>query len=239
MLETYYVGAYWLGRRELAAACARRAEDFFRLLAQLDSTWAHWFSLGRTRKQALRRPVEPTAATFEALFAQKKHQLPEHGFTFNTWNGEEHGHATRLNFSCGSSSQHSPDACVFHPPSRDPIAARVLTTPMMTAVLRAMALTWNPDKGVVMSHAHRDIVAPDKLPDVLVGWVTYLSRRRGSVPPLPAPVRVEPVEELGSLIILTPERFTASNPAHLELAANVRARLDQAGLLGPMRPWGA
>lgn len=67
----------------------------------------------------------------------------------------------------------------------------------------------------------------------LAGWVTYLSCRRGTVPPLPAPVRVEPVEELGTLIPLTPERFTAGNPAHVELASQVRQILDQAGLLGP------
>jgi hypothetical protein len=103
----------------------------------------------------------------------------------------------------------------------------------MTQVLRAMALAWEPDRGVVMSDTYRDKFMPDKLPPVLVGWVTYLSRRRGIVPPLPAPVRVEPVEELGTLITLTPERFTVDNPAHVELASQVRLILDQAGLLGP------
>jgi len=88
-----------------------------------------------------------------------------------------------------------------------------------------------------MSHSHREMVRKDgKLPPVLVGWATYLSRRRGPVPPLPAPVRVEPVEDLGTLITLTPERFTAENPAHVELAAHVRALLDQAGLLAPAQP---
>lgn len=84
-----------------------------------------------------------------------------------------------------------------------------------------------------MSHGYLEKFMPDKLPEVLVGWVTYLSRRRGTVPPLPAPVRVQPVEELGTLITLTPERFTVDNPAHVELASQVRQLLDQAGLLGP------
>lgn len=100
-----------------------------------------------------------------------------------------------------------------------------------------MALAWEPDRGVVMSHSHREMLRENgKLPPVLVGWVTYLSRRRGPVPPLPAPVRVEPVEDLGTLITLTPERFTADNPSHVELAAHVRALLDQAGLLAPAQP---
>jgi hypothetical protein len=58
----------------------------------------------------------------------------------------------------------------------------------------------------------------------------YLSRQRGEVPPLPEPVRIEPVEDKGSLVILTPERFTVSNPAHVALADQVRDLLDRAGL---------
>ncbi|MCY1041577.1 Imm52 family immunity protein [Corallococcus sp. bb12-1] len=54
------------------------------------------------------------------------------------------------------------------------------------------------------------------------------------MPPLPAPVRVEPVEALGTLIILTPERFTVTNPEHVALAAQVRKLLDHAGLLQPI-----
>ncbi|MFL5344598.1 MAG: Imm52 family immunity protein, partial [Hyalangium sp.] len=67
-----------------------------------------------------------------------------------------------------------------------------------------------------------------------VGWVTYLSRRRGMVPPLPAPVRIEPVEDKGALIILTPDRLTAGNPDHVELGRRVGKLLDKAGLLQPI-----
>jgi hypothetical protein len=44
-------------------------------------------------------------------------------------------------------------------------------------------------------------------------------------------VRIEPVGELGTLVILTPERFTVSNPEHVELAERVRELLHRAGLL--------
>jgi hypothetical protein len=54
------------------------------------------------------------------------------------------------------------------------------------------------------------------------------------VPPLPPPVQVEPVEDRGSLVILTPERFTASNPEHVALAARVHEVLGHAGLLKPL-----
>ncbi len=52
-------------------------------------------------------------------------------------------------------------------------------------------------------------------------------------------LRIEPVEDKGTLVILTPERFTASNPEHVALAARVHELLDQAGLLRPVQPWPA
>ncbi|ADO71466.1 uncharacterized protein STAUR_3678 [Stigmatella aurantiaca DW4/3-1] len=66
-----------------------------------------------------------------------------------------------------------------------------------------------------------------------VGWMTYISRRRGTVPPPPAPVRIQPVGSLGMLIILTPERFTASDPGHIALGQRVRELLERANLLQP------
>nr|WP_244224411.1 Imm52 family immunity protein [Corallococcus sicarius] len=81
-----------------------------------------------------------------------------------------------------------------------------------------------------MSRTHRDA---DNKADMWLGWVTYLSRQRGTVPPLPAPVRIEPVGDMGSLIILTPERFTVANPAHMALARRVRELLAGAGLMQP------
>jgi hypothetical protein len=67
--------------------------------------------------------------------------------------------------------------------------------------------------------------------DWRMGWVTYVSRRQGRVPPLPAPVRIEPVGEQGTLIILTPELSSAANPEHVALAERVRELLERAGLV--------
>ncbi|MBZ4336691.1 Imm52 family immunity protein, partial [Corallococcus sp. AS-1-12] len=41
----------------------------------------------------------------------------------------------------------------------------------------------------------------------------------------------EPVEDKGTLIILTPERFTVANSEHIALARRVRELLAQAGLM--------
>ncbi|WP_235685915.1 Imm52 family immunity protein [Corallococcus silvisoli] len=66
----------------------------------------------------------------------------------------------------------------------------------------------------------------------------YFADFRGPVPPLPTPVQVERLPDRGTLITLTQERFTASNPAHVALAADVQRRLQDAGMLTPLRPWG-
>ncbi|HSP80260.1 MAG TPA: immunity 52 family protein, partial [Myxococcaceae bacterium] len=107
---------------------------------------------------------------------------------------------------------------------------------IMTEVLRAMVLAWEPECGVATSHAHVEMVTNRPKAGAFVGWVMYFSRQRGTVPPLPAPVRIEPVEDKGTLVILTPERFTASNPEHVALAARVHELLDEAGLLRPLQP---
>jgi hypothetical protein len=64
-----------------------------------------------------------------------------------------------------------------------------------------------------------------------VGWLMYCANRQGRVPPLPAPVRIERVQDKGTLITLTDERFTASNPEHVARAVRVHELLDRAGLL--------
>lgn len=238
--EKYYAGVYWRGRKESSGECAQRAERYFQLLAPLDPSWAHWFKQAESLEKSLASRVVPAASTFEELFERKEHRLMD-GYMMSLWNGEHSGStaqfsdATMTNFSCGHASRFTPNVCVLNPPipSGSLMSERIVSAWTMAQVLRAMALAWEPDRGLIMSETYRDQFWPDTLPPVLVGWVTYLSRRRGTVPPLPAPVLVEPVENLGTLITLTPERFTVDNPAHVELAHQVRQILEQAGLLGP------
>jgi hypothetical protein len=114
------------------------------------------------------------------------------------------------------------------------VAERLLREPMHIQALRAMIESWEPAWGVVTSNGLRDMVSESGTVGTFVGWITYFSKTRGPIPPLPAPVRVEPVGDKGTLIILTPERCTASNPEHVALAAQVRDILGEAELLKPV-----
>ncbi len=239
MKETYYAGSYWLARHETAEACARRAERFFRLLERCEPTWNQWNDTVNS-EEAQNSLVSLEAATFTRMFSREENRQGPDGFDLYLFAGDTVPTATTVNVSCGSATQAYPQACVLRPPSEGPIAERVLTTSVMTAVLRAMALAWEPEWGVVTSQQYDELVSPQRMPaGTSAGWVMYFSRLRGPVPPLPAPVRVEPVEDRGTLVILTLERFTASNPEHVALVAHIHELLKRAGLFHRLQPWPA
>ncbi len=239
MRETYYAASYWLARPESAEACARRAERFFRGLERCDPAWTRWYESADSFEEARTLPFTTDAASFQKLFAEEERAIEE-GFSFGLWTGEDPQETSGVNGGCGSSSTQLPSNCVLRPYKRGPLSERVLTAPVMTEVLRAMALAWEPEWGIATSDVHRQM-AVKGFPHAgtFVGWIMYFSHWRGKVPPLPAPVRVEPVEDKGVLVILTSEKFTVASPEHVALAAHVHELLDRAGLLRPLRPWPA
>lgn len=238
MIEAYYAGAYWHIRKETPEECGRRAESFFSALSSVDPSFSRWFKLGNSRKQALQHRIETSHTTLEKMFRRGKDRLFEDlGFRLSGWNGESSDDdACAFHIKCGGHAKEVGNRCLFQLPHVGPNAERVLTAPVLTALVRAMAMAWDPDDAIATSYTHRDVASEKGEAGTFVGWVMYLSRRRGTVPPLPAPVHIERVEDKGTLLVLTPERFTASNPGHVALAERVQKLLDRAGLLGPIRP---
>jgi hypothetical protein len=236
MMDGYYAAVYWGCRVESAEECARRAESFFRLLSRSEPLYSRWFEKASTRKKALQLQFEPTHETFLKFFGKKKYQGVE-GFHFGAWTGHEQGFGGMISLTCGSCAESFCNVCLIYLPTEEPVVGRVLGAPVLAEVMRALGLAWEPDDGGVFSDAYEEL-SHEPVGSPRIGWLMYLSRRRGEVPPLPQPVRVEPVEDKGSLIILTPERFTVDNPAHVALADEVRALLDRAGLLKDLNALG-
>lgn len=240
--ETYYAGAYWGPRQEAAEECARRAVVFLSLLAACDPFLAHWNKTPKPRGQGRKTPLmPPDLSILTEAYRRGVNREPGGppieglGLTVSAYNDGTGRDFASLRMNCGSYAKGMSNACVLSLPSKGENAERVLTASVLTEVVRSMALAWEPDWAVAMSDSQRDMDDEDGKVSVLTGWVTYLARHRGTVPPLPAPVRIEPVKTKGTLIILTPERFTASNPEHVALAERVRELLDRAGLLKPLR----
>nr|WP_253910502.1 immunity 52 family protein [Pyxidicoccus fallax] len=188
-----------------------------------------------SRSAALELPFAPDAETLLGLFRKKKYRRDDAGIAFSAWNGEPDGASSGVRLACGSNSALIGDLCTLSLPTEGPARERVLAAATLVHVLRAMVLAWEPEWGIATSQVHRDEVLQRSKAGTFVGWVMYFARTRGTLPALPAPVRVEPVGDKGTLVTLTPERFTASNPEHVALAASVQELLEQAGLLTPIK----
>lgn len=234
MRETYYAGIYWGGRKDSAEECARRAEAFFHLLSRCDPIYTRWFEQANSRKKALQLQFEPTADTFLRFFKRRTYQEGRDGFMLWVWTGHEEGHGGLATMRCGSAAEFISNNCLLYLPNEGPEVERVLTVAVLSGILRAMVSAWEPDWGVVTSDEWRDTLSEKGQAGTFSSWVTYIARGRGEVPPLPEPVRVQPVEDKGTLILLTPERLTASNPEHLALGRHVQEVLRAKGLLEPV-----
>ena len=237
MTERYYAGVYWPARRESAEQCARRSVTFFRLLAQCDEIYARWYEQGDSVEEALEREFTPDSATFLRFFQREENQLGGDGLSLGAWTGHvEDGRGGMVNLTCGDASGAYPNCCLLYLPRPDvePEGARVVAAPVLVNVLRAMVLAWEPLFGVIATDEFRNALRPKRDPRGFTGWLTYLSRTRGEVPPLPPPVRSEAVEDKGTLIVLAPERLSASNPEHLSLGRRVQEVLDSKELLRPV-----
>jgi hypothetical protein len=235
VMEPFQVGTYWAGRGKSAEACARRVEALFQQLDRIDPAYARWFEFAYSRKHSLQLPFEPTSEAFLGFFKRRKYRLDRDVFTFEAWTGQEQrGRGGMLNFVCGSNSPSYANGCQLHLPREEPAASRVLALPVLKQVVRTMVRVWDADGCAVIAEGDR--VTKKALEDgrPCVGWLTYVASRRGSLPPLPEQVHLEPLEDQGTLILLTTERFCLQNPAHVALAANVREQLEKAGLMPPL-----
>jgi hypothetical protein len=229
-IDSYYAGAYWGPRKETPEECARRAEAFLAAIAKIDPAFSQWFEGGRSRKDALKRPIEPSGEALEKRVRQgRDRQFDSLGYSVWAWNGVPDDYdACGFHFYCGGYSERQSNCCVVTLPTRGPNAERVLSVPVLTGLVRSMALAWEPDFALATSTMHRDAVTPNDNAETFVGWIMYFPRSMGAVPPLPSPVHVEPVEDRGTLIVLTPERLTAENPEHIELGKRIHALLSRA-----------
>ncbi|AKF84174.1 hypothetical protein MFUL124B02_40720 [Myxococcus fulvus 124B02] len=210
-------------------------------LASCDPFLAHWYKPATSAKDARLHPLmPPDVATLSEMFQRGVNRerggpVIEH-LGFSAWfdNGGPDGDCAALRITSGAYSEAVPNYCALTLPKRGPNAERMLMASVLPQVVGGMASSWDADWALATSWEHRETLPEGTKMGTFVGWVTYLSLRRGRVPPLPAPVRVEPVEGKGTLVVLTPERFTVANPEHLALAELVRELLSRSGLLQPV-----
>ncbi|WNG44990.1 hypothetical protein F0U60_13440 [Archangium minus] len=231
MSERYGIKAYWGHRPESADECARRAETSFRLLAECHPDFAQWYEKGNSAREALQLGFEPTHETFRRFFGREKYQIADDGFSFGAWTGHmEQGQGGMVMLSCGSKAEFSPNFFWLFFPRETLEHERLVKAPIVAGAMRAIAAAWEPEWAVATADGLWDELSGGSRLGCFVGWMTYFSRERGEVPALPAPVRVEPMGDKGTLVTLTPERLTPSNPEHVALAWRTQRALEERGL---------
>ena len=223
-------------------------------LERLDPSLRDFWTWSRGRKK-VRVPALTNRERVEELIGRNVNRndvdrkiIEDLGFStwfINTLEGCEGAPKGReslvLRFGCGCYSEWSSNSCSLGLPVYPPTSERVLRWDVLAELMRIMLGTMDGESGIITSHEHWSLVNDHPITtDQPVGWLMYFSRRQGTVPPLPAPVRIEPVGDKGTLVILTPERLTASNAEHVELGRQIRRLLSKAGLLkdpypGPAR----
>ncbi|RKG95345.1 hypothetical protein D7V97_37375, partial [Corallococcus sp. CA053C] len=183
MKESYYAGCYWLARQEPIEACAQRLAGFLQLVSPLEPTWNRWHQAAGSFKKARQLQVQPDATTLAKLLGRKAHRFKDMS-SFWLWAGETEDETSGFDGNCGSASTRVASFCVLNSLTSGQVAQRVLTAPVLTGVVRAMALAWEPEFALATSHEHRDLTVTDEFPKAgtYVGWVMYFAHFRGTVP---------------------------------------------------------
>jgi hypothetical protein len=232
MTETYYAGVYWGRRQESAEECARRAELFFRLLAQCHPSYARWYEQQDSEDTEAQLQLETSRETFTRFFGSEEYRSDGGGFRFGAWTGHEaQDQGGMVLLFCGAHAEGSSNHLVLYFPEEKAGSERMLTVPVLAGVMRAMALAWEPDWGVIVSGDFRDSLSERGSAGTFIGWVTYFAHKRGELPSLPKPARVEPVGDKGSILILGPDRLSSRSPEHLALGRRIQEVLEERGLL--------
>jgi len=229
MIEDYFTYCYWPAREEAPLQTAERLSIFLQGLALQDAAFKRWFEKASSLKRAQQLEFEYTPQRLEQLLRKDKYTG-----LFGAWNGNVGANGCTVKVSRGDARVNVAN-CEFSPSLLGALWERVGTATGLTAILHCMVNAWEPEWAISTSGPHWEQMPTKPGLGEFAGWITYFSRERGTVPPLPAPVRTEPVEDKGTLVILTPERFTVSNPEHVALAERVRELLGRAGLLAPLR----
>jgi hypothetical protein len=240
MLETYYAGAYWGVRPESSEECAEHALLFFERLKQIDPAWVQWYRAGKAPRGVPGVLVNvEDKQELEELFQRGRNRtdvgrkiIEDLGFSIVVWTPERKN-STMVRIHCGVYTPFSGNSCRMEMPAEGTTTERLLNVAVMRQVVTSMVMAWEPDWGIATSHDLRELIPRRNRKEYPVGWLMYCSNRQGRVPPLPAPVRIDRLHDEGTLITLTDERFTASNPEHVALAVRVHELLDRAGVLTP------
>lgn len=209
MADSCYLGAYWGSRGEPVQDCARRLADLLTALGDIDPLLTTWYEKSRSRKAALKRPVDLSPEELQALLLAGRSRLDDEdrtvitdlGYRAGLWNGQDIEVA--LNVQCGATIVNpmmSSNMVVMQLPQAEGDAVALYHRQTALAIVRAVVTVWQPSWCTWTSHALRNAQGAQPR-EVVAGWATYVADGASVLTDrLPAEVTTEPV---GSGLLLT------------------------------------
>ena len=250
MAETCSLWTWWRpDHKETPEECARQALVFFAELARVDPVFATFETTSRKRGKYVDTPVPTDVEGLARLFAKgviRTHRggsvMEDLGYKIHaTTPSRRYGSETSyvsLTVRGGTAGRNCNSGILNLYVEGDDYE-QVVNVPTLTRLFHATVSAFGPQVGTAgfnrFEDALTDVPSHLRTEELEVNWLMYFSRAWGTVPPLPAPVRIEPVGKEGTLVILSPERVSASNPEDVQLGRQVQVLLRKAGLLNKDR----
>ena len=178
--SNYFAGGYWAARYESADTCAQRMTRLLRLLAMCHPELAQWFQQADSLEEAVQRAFTPDPEVLLRIIDDEDSRNGPLGFSFGVWTGHtQDGHGTGVRVTCGSSLPDAPpNLCLLSLPWPETLAGQqILTRSVLTCIMRAMVLAWDPDWGVIVSEDVRKHMFKTSPGFTHPGWLTYITRR--------------------------------------------------------------
>ncbi len=219
--DSFYLGAYWSARRESVGDCATRIVQFLRFLEELHSECRLWwfYQDAESAPQQIQLTIPVLESLLESHYDDFGNCMEALGFCtlISTTSG------ARFSINCGAYSDCSPsvNCCVLNFPNDLTTINDILTSESTIRLVKEVVYAMEPDWAVLNSHNLREYLDPLRV-NRYVGVATYLSSRKFPAlrDPFPPSKRID-IPYLGSIILLTEEPFSMSNPQHLAIAKTV------------------
>ena len=192
-MGSLYAGAYWSARPESIEECTVRLHAFLNGLTDISPMFNRWFERGRSRKSALREPIEiePTRLQQLLLAGRSRGDFDDHpiieelGFSFGAWNGEEPSVGVSVHCGMFPRATSIKNVVVLNLPAPEHVQPGVITSDFARSIVSLLAAVWDPDWATFSSDALREEQGATP-GDTVIGYATYLrSSWRLAFPLLP------------------------------------------------------
>jgi hypothetical protein len=147
------LGLYWGARAESLDACAEHVYESMKCLEALG--YNRFYSLGRSRRAALKRPFETTASEVRKKLARgrKYTDIPrapmvDLGWSLSLWSGDVDSEAYGLSVSCGAYSEYVSNSFVLKLPVCG-IHSITSSADRACVAFDELVGIWKPEQGVL------------------------------------------------------------------------------------------